>query len=94
MLTWGENQLSYGRFTDDERIIVIINNSSEFAEITSPVWRAEVQEGSSMRRLMYSYEDGYTTDYEEFHVNDGEIVVNMGPYSALVLKNMSHTERI
>ena len=93
MLTWKENVLAYARFTDKERIVVIINNSSEFSEIVCPVWRAEVQEGSSMRRLIYSYEEGYTLEYEEFYVQDGEVVVNMGPHSALVLKNMSHTER-
>lgn len=42
-------------------------------------------EGRSMRRLMYSYEDGYTTEYEEYEVKDGEIVVNMGSHSALVV---------
>ena len=35
-----------------------------------------------------SYHEGYTTEYEEYIVEDGEIVVNMGAYSALVLKEM------
>ena len=38
-----------------------------------------------MRKLIYSYEDGYSTDYEEYLVDCGEVVVNMGAYSALVL---------
>ena len=41
-----------------------------------------------MRRLRYSYHEDYTTEYEEYIVEDGEIVVNMGAYSALVLKEM------
>ena len=38
-----------------------------------------------MKRLLYSYKDGYTTEYEEYLVEDGEVVANMGPHSALVL---------
>ena len=37
-----------------------------------------------MRRLMYSYHEGYTTEYEEYIVEDGEIVVNMGAYLSLI----------
>lgn len=39
-------------------------------------------------RLIYSYENGYTTEHEEYLIQDGEVVVNLGAYSALVLKNM------
>ncbi len=41
-----------------------------------------------MKRLMYSYEDGYTTAYEEYLVQDGEVVVNMGAYSALIIETI------
>ena len=30
--------------------------------------------------------DEYTTDYDEYIVEDGEIVLNMGRHSAIVLK--------
>ena len=37
------------------------------------------------KKLIYSYQDGYSTDYEEYLVEAGEVVVNMGACSALVL---------
>lgn len=40
-----------------------------------------------MRRLIYTYDQGYTTEHEEYLIRDGEIVLNMGGYSAIVLKN-------
>ncbi len=85
MLVWRENILAYGRFLGDERIIVVINNSSENEEVTVPVWEAEVPVQCRLRRLMYSYASDYTTEYEEYLVKDGNVVVNMGAYSALVL---------
>ena len=80
-----ENILSYARFKGHDRIIVVINNRSERAEVKVPVWEAEIPIKCRMKRLLYSYKDGYTTEYEEYLVEDGEMVANMGPHSALVL---------
>ena len=80
-----ENILSNARFKGHDRIIVVINNRSERAEVKVPVWEAEIPIKCRMERLLYSYKDGYTTEYEEYLVEDGEVVANMGPHSALVL---------
>lgn len=80
-----ENILFYARFKGHDRIIVVINNRSERAEVKVPVWEAEIPIKCRMKRLLYSYKDGYTTEYEEYLVEDGEVVANMGPHSALVL---------
>lgn len=85
MLMWKENVLAYGRFLNDEQVVVIINNRSELTEITVPVWKAEVPAKCRMKRLIYSYMEGYTAEYEEYIVQDGNLVVNMGAHSALVL---------
>ena len=79
------NILAYGRFQGDDRIVVIVNNRSELTEVTVPVWMAEVPVKCRMKKLMYTYQDGYSVDYEEYLVENGEVVVNMGAYSALVL---------
>ena len=88
MLHCEKNILAYGRFTEEEQIIVILNNRSELAEVTVPVWKAEVPVKTNMRRLMYSYKDGYTTEYDKYLIRDGELVVNMGAYSALVVETI------
>ena len=80
-----ENILSYARFKGHDRIIVVINNRSERAEVKVPVWEAEIPIKCRMKRLLYSYKEGYTTEYEQYLVEDGEVVANMGPHSALVL---------
>ena len=85
ILSWEENILTYGRFRKGEQIVVIINNRSELTEVTVPAWRAEVPMKGRMERLMYTWQDGYTTEYEEYLIRDGEVVVNMGAHSALVL---------
>ncbi len=79
------NILAYGRVQEDDRVVVIVNNRSELAEVTLPVWMVEVPRKCRMKKLLYSYQDGYSVDEEEYLVEDGEVVVNMGAYSALVL---------
>ena len=85
ILSWDENVLAYGRFLGEDRIVAIINNRSELTEVTVPVWQVEVPMKCRMKRLIYSYSDGYTIEDEEYLVDDGEVVVNMGAHSALIL---------
>ena len=86
LLASGDNLLAYGRFEKDDQIVVIINNSDSLREVTVPVWYSGIPMSGRMKRLIYSYEQGYTTDYDEYIVEDGEIVLNMGSHSAIVLK--------
>lgn len=85
ILSWDENVLAYGRFLGEDRIVAIINNRSELTEVTVPVWRVEVPIKCRMKRLIYSYSGGYTIEDEEYLVDEGEVVVNMGAHSALIL---------
>ena len=85
LLASDENLLAYGRFEAGEQIVVV-NNSDELRTVTVPVWYAGVEMEGRMKRLIYSYENGYTTEYDEYIVQDGEIVLNMGSHSAIVLK--------
>lgn len=80
-----ENVLAYARFKGNDRIVIVINNRSGRTEVKVPVWEAEIPAKCRMKRLLYSYKDGYTTEYEEYLVEDGEVVANMGTHSALVL---------
>ncbi len=86
ILYWNDNVIAYSRFEGDDQIVIILNNSDELKEITVPVWMAEVPLKCRMERLIYSYEEGYTTAPDDFIVEDGEVVLNMGRHSAVVMK--------
>ena len=87
ILKTDHEMLAYARFLGDEQIVVIINNSDKLREVTVPVWKAEVADGTRMARLMYSYDKGYIGEFEEYKVIDGNVSLMMGRYSAIVLKN-------
>lgn len=80
-----QNILAYARFNQENHVVVILNNGDEVKEITVPVWQAELPMTGSMKRLMYTYEDGFHTVSEEYLIRDGEMVLNIGKHSAIVL---------
>lgn len=86
MLYWADDVIAYARFEGKDQIVIILNNSDELKEITVPVWMAEVPMKGRMERLIYSYEEGYTTSPDDFIVEDGEVVLNMGRHSAVVMR--------
>ena len=86
MLTWEKDILSYTRFDEQEQLIIILNNSTEVKVVEVPVWEAGVPFNGILRRLIYTYNDGYTTEDEKYLVQEGKVVVNMGDRSALVMK--------
>lgn len=86
MLYWSCNVLAYARFQGEEQIVVVLNNSKDLKEVTVPVWPAEVPMKGRMERLIYSWEQGFTTEYDYYLIENGEIVLNIGRHSAVVMR--------
>ncbi|CUX37698.1 glycoside hydrolase family 13 protein [Clostridium sp. C105KSO13] len=93
MLYWERNILAYARFMGDQQIVVVLNNSKDLREVTVPVWPAEIPVTGRMERLVYSYEEGYTTEPDEYLVMDGEIVLNIGRHSAVVMRTKMNSSK-
>lgn len=77
--------LSYGRWLNDECVIVALNNNAEERSLEIPVWRANVKDGASLEKIMLTDEKGYCTEKEFFEVNNGMIKVSVPPFGSVVL---------
>ena len=77
--------VSYGRFDEKEKMVVIVNNGHQ-KEVTIPVWRAEVPFNAKMERLLYTYGGGYTVEEATYEVTDGELTLLMDKNSAMILR--------
>ena len=87
ILKYEKGILAYGRFWGDDQMIVIINMEKKLQQVTVPVRRAEVSDGTCMARVIYSYDKGYVREFEEYIVKDGKVTLMMGKKSAIILKN-------
>ena len=85
---WNDHQgLSYGRFSDSEQIIVILNNQDYERDVRVTAWKTGVsrKEATAFQRLMLSSREGYTEMPEEYIADAGILHVRMPAYGAMVL---------
>lgn len=85
---WNDYQgLCYGRFSHEERLIVILNNREEEREVEIEVWKTGMSrlEDAALTRVMLSYREGYTTEEYEYTAKAGVLTVTMPAYGAMVL---------
>jgi alpha-glucosidase len=76
--------LSYGRWNDNEKAAVVINNKDEAVDVKIPVWKLGVEEGSDMSRIIYTRNGVFDKDTAEFKVLNGQIDVHLEKYSGAV----------
>jgi len=85
-LTREYNILAYGRFTIEEQTVIIINNNDESRDLDLKVANLGIASDSSVVRLIYTNQEGYSTDHEIFAVVNGHLKLTMPAKSGAVFK--------
>lgn len=86
ILYGANNVVSYARFDENETIAVVVNHGYEKSELCIPVWQAEVPMETEMEQILYSYEQGISTEPVMLPVDDGKLTLSMGQTSVAVLR--------
>lgn len=90
---WNDYQgLSYGRFSDREQMIVILNNLAEDREIEVEVWQTGISrlEDTVLERIMLTYRAGYTEEKTTYVARGGVVRLTVPGYGAVVLLSLIH----
>ena len=85
---WNDYQgLSYGRFTQNESLIVIVNNQPEERPVEIEGWRAGVsrQKDTMMERIMLSDSTGFTEEKAYYKAKAGIVRFTMPGYGVVLL---------
>lgn len=80
--------LSYGRFSEQDQIVVVINNDKEEKEINIPVWEAGVPREAFMERLVLTLENGFSLGREVYHVKKGILYLKVPPICSMILRRI------
>ena len=80
--------LSYGRFDEENQIVVVVNNSREEREVNIPVWKASVPPFCTMERLMLTLENGFSTNDAVYGVRNGILYLKLPPVCSMILKTL------
>ncbi|MBQ8318841.1 MAG: glycoside hydrolase family 13 protein [Lachnospiraceae bacterium] len=78
--------VSYGRFTDKQAVIVILNNDYEDRDLSIHVSRLGIPDRSRLTRLILTSEEGYQLDSEEYVVRNNTLTFKVPKISSIVLK--------
>lgn len=87
-LTLDYQFLSYGRFDDENQMVVVVNNGREEKEINIPVWKAEVPREASMERLMLTLENGFSLGDAAYEVKKGILYLKVSPVCSMILRRI------
>lgn len=80
--------LSFGRWYDDEKIVVILNNNSVEQVLTIPVWKINIPLNGYLRQLIGTDVNNYYSQSDEFNVKDGQLIIKVPAYSSIILESI------
>ena len=87
------NVIGYGRFNKEEQSVILVNNNDYEITKELAVWYLGIPKAGTMKRLMLTTWEGYTTEEEEYPIVSGRVKVTMPPVSAIVLKHRTGGEK-
>ena len=84
--------IMYGRFLDDNRLVIAVNNRDEGVEVDIPVWEIGIEDNTRMCRLMSTSQERYNVGAVIYNVENGMIHVKIHAYGAVIIRNMGDDE--
>lgn len=84
---WGEyNFLCYARYNRREHFLVVLNNDAVSRTVEMVVWPVGLPKECELEQIMYSHEDGYSTNPVTYEVKGGKLNITLTEFSAVVLR--------
>ncbi len=86
----GYQYVSYGRFTDTEQLVCVVNSADAMTPVELPVWETGIpREGCcEMEEVFVTDKWGYGAGGERRQVHNGILTLDLRPYEAVVLRNV------
>ena len=89
LFLFGEYQcISYGRFDDNEHIVVAINISQDTRHVEIPVWRLGVTQPTRMARVILTDAGGFSIETKVYQVQSGKLILDCPPETAVLVKDI------
>ena len=87
----GDYQLiCYGRFTNRQQFVIIVNNDYVEREMEWRVWPAGMERETRLERIMYTTPESYSLERVVYEVHNGRLKIKLPPNCAVILKNIGN----
>jgi alpha-glucosidase len=77
--------LAYGRFDEENKLIIVLNNNNQEHKVNISAWRIGIKINSKVRRLIQSTKDGFDINQEYYVVREGKLEITMPAHSSVIL---------
>lgn len=84
-LASGRNYVSYARFNDKEKMVIVINSGDTDFEVDVPVWKGEVPQNCEMQMVFGANKQGYSLMSVRYQVEKGILHIKLTGLSGVVL---------
>lgn len=92
---WGEyNFLCYARYNRREHFLVVLNNDAVSRTVEMVVWPAGLPKECELEQIMYSHEDGFSTNPVTYEVKGGKLNITLTEFSAVVLRLKETSDKV
>lgn len=91
LFLFGEYQcISYGRFDENEHIVVAINISRDTRHMEIPVWRLGMTQPTRMARVILTDAGGFSIETKVYPVQSGKLILDCPPETAVLVKDIGN----
>ena len=91
LFLFGEYQcISYGRFDENEHIVVAINISRDTRHMEIPVWRLGMTQPTRMARVILTDAGGFSIETKVYPVQAGKLILDCPPETAVLVKDIGN----
>lgn len=80
------NIISYGRWDDKDRVVVVISNNDIVKEVSIPVWEIGILNADTCEQIFETTVDDHSTESISYGVNRGKVKLTLKPFSSLIIK--------
>ena len=87
-LDGGPMYLSYGRFDENDKIVVAVNNHNDTLTMKINVWQMGIEDSDRLGRLILTTEDGYDLSAQVYQSENGILTLTLPAYSGVIIKNI------
>ena len=80
--------LSYGRFDEEDKFIIAVNNHNDNLTMNINVWEIGVEDADRLVRLILTTQDGHDVSVQTYHSENGVLKLTLPAYSGVILKTV------
>lgn len=85
-LCGGNHYFSFGRFDQNDKLVIIVNNLQQEQIIDIPVWQVGIFDTDRLVRIIETNREGYSLEAKMYPVREGYAKVVMPPESSAIIK--------